>query len=145
MRLIPPEQIAALRANDRKRLAAMAAGASIPDPVPLVRLFNPCGAASWLAVELARDGDTLFGLADLGFGYPEPGCFSLREIAAVRLPFGLRILRDPGFATRFPFSVWLDAAQLTGGIVGAQRLLEFVGSATARRDPELPPSGNGGG
>lgn len=145
MRLIPPEQIAALRANDRKRHAAMAAGAPIPDPVPLVRLFNPCGAASWLATELDADGDTLFGLADLGFGYPEPGCFSLREIAAVRLPFGLRIWRDPGFATCFPFSVWLDAAQLTGGIVGAQRLLEFVGSATARRDPELPPSGNGGG
>jgi len=145
MCLIPPALIAALRAADRNRHAAMAAGAPTPDPVPLVKLFNPCGAATWLATELDRDGDTLFGLADLGFGYPELGCFSLSEIGAVRLPFGLRIARDPGFATRFPLSVWLDAAQLTGGIIGAPRLLDFVGSAAARRDPELPPSGPGGG
>lgn len=48
--------------------------------VPLLKLFNPVGAATWLASELDADGDTLFGLADLGFGCPELGSFSLAEI-----------------------------------------------------------------
>src|SRR3546814_3818998 len=65
-----------------------------PDPCPVVKFFNPLGAATWLATELGRDGDTLFGLADLGFGCPELGYFSLSEIRAVRLPYGLWIERD---------------------------------------------------
>jgi hypothetical protein len=39
----------------------------------LSRLFRDAvavAAATWLATELAEDGDTLFGLADLGFGWP---------------------------------------------------------------------------
>ena len=43
----------------------------------MVKLFNPLGAATWMATELDEDGDTLFGLADLGFGCPELGYFSL--------------------------------------------------------------------
>ena len=53
------------------------------DHVPLLKLFNPIGAATWLASELYEDGNTLFGLADLGFGCPEMGTFSLTEIASV--------------------------------------------------------------
>jgi hypothetical protein len=55
--------------------------AAEPDPVPVLKLFNPLGAATWLATELGEDGDTMFGLADLGFGCPELGYFSLSEIA----------------------------------------------------------------
>src|SRR3546814_7390594 len=73
-----------------------------PDPVPVLKLFNPLGAATWLATELYEDGDTLFGLADLGFGTPELGVFSLSEIAAVRLPYGMRIERDIGFESIHP-------------------------------------------
>jgi hypothetical protein len=145
MILLPPEIRYALRGNDINRHAAMAAGAPAPDPVPVVKLFNPCGAATWLATELASDGDTLFGLADLGFGYPELGCFSLREIGEVRLPFGLRIERDTGFETRFPLSVWAEAARRTGGIVGAQRLLEFASGVVANRNSELPDPPESGG
>ena len=61
------------------------------DHAPVVKLFNPVGAATWLASELDEDRDTLFGLADLGFGCPELGSFSLSEITSVRLPFGLGI------------------------------------------------------
>jgi Protein of unknown function (DUF2958) len=64
------------------------------DHAPVVKLFNPVCAATWLASELDQDGDTLFGLADLGFGCPELGRFSLAEIASVLLPFGLGIERD---------------------------------------------------
>ncbi|WP_442855158.1 DUF2958 domain-containing protein [Bradyrhizobium sp. CCGE-LA001] len=43
----------------------------------------------WLGTELDSDGDTPFGLADLG--EPELGSFSLAEMMAVRLPFDMGI------------------------------------------------------
>jgi len=85
MILLPPELRFALRANDINRRAAEQKGERF-DPVPVIKLFNPLGAATWLATELADDDDTLFGLADLGFGCPELGAFSLSDIASVRLP-----------------------------------------------------------
>ena len=93
------------------------------DPVPVVKFFNPCGAATWLATELDADGDTLFGLADLGFGCPELGSFSLAELASVRLPFGLRIERDLHFSTTHRLSEWAEAARRAGSIMEGQRLL----------------------
>src|SRR3546814_18971863 len=106
MILLTPELRYALRANDIARRAADRDGKSAPNPVPVVKLFNPVGAATWLATELADDGDTLFGLADLGFGCPELGRFSLSEIASVRLPYGLGLDRDLGFASHHPPPVW---------------------------------------
>jgi hypothetical protein len=94
-----------------------------PDHRPVVKFFNPVGAATWLATELDRDGDTLFGLADLGFGCPELGSFSLFEIGLVRLPFGLRIARDVDFRTAHPLSLWADTARRCGSIIGAQGAL----------------------
>lgn len=99
------------------------------DPVPVLRLFNPLGAATWLATELAEDGDSLFGLADLGFGCPELGTFSLREIASVRLPFGLSIERDLSFASLHPLSVWADTARRTGSILMAEAELRNAAAA----------------
>jgi hypothetical protein len=32
------------------------------DHVPVVKFFNPVGAATWLATELDEDHDTIFGL-----------------------------------------------------------------------------------
>lgn len=123
MILVTPELRFALRANDINRRAAQRDGQSKPDPVPVLKLFNPLGAATWLATELADDGDTLFGLADLGFGCPELGSFSLSEIAAVRLPYGMAIERDIGFETRFPLSRWADTARSAGSIVWTETLL----------------------
>jgi hypothetical protein len=120
MILLTPDLRAALRANDDARRAAMMADSAEPDPVPVLKLFNPVGAATWLATELYEDGDTLFGLADLGFGCPELGPFSLSEIASVRLPFGLGIERDEMFASAYPLSVWADAARKAGSILAAQ-------------------------
>ena len=79
MTLLPPDIAAALQSN--ARAAQLAELTSSPvDPVPLLKLFHPLSAATWLATELDDDGDTLFGLADLGFGTPELGSFSLSEI-----------------------------------------------------------------
>lgn len=91
------------------------------DHIPVVRFFNPFGAGTWLATELNEDGDILFGLADLG--YPELGSWSLSEMAAIRLPFGLGIERDLHFEGRYPISVWAEAARTAGSISAAERVL----------------------
>lgn len=105
----------------RAKLVANRTRCDLPghDPAPVLRLFSPVGAATWLATELSGDGDTLFGLADLGFGCPELGYFSLGEIAGVRLPFGLRIERDERFSSDIPLSRWVDAALMHGSITAA--------------------------
>jgi hypothetical protein len=113
----------ALRASDMNRRAARRDEKPDPDAVPVLKLFNPLGAATWLATELDCYDDTLFGLADLGFGCPELGYFSLSEIASVRLPFGLGIERDLGFETPFPLSRWADTARRAGSILWAETLL----------------------
>ena len=110
-----------------RRLAANAVRAGVADhkPAPVLKLFNPMGPATWLATEIGSDDDTLFGLADLGFGCPELGYFSLREIAAIRLPFGLTIERDTEFSTDVPLSRWADEARASRSIIAAER--EFRG------------------
>lgn len=114
-----------LTADLRAALAANAAAAALQpnhDPLPLVKLFSPIGPATWLATELHEDG-TLFGLADLGFGCPELGYFSLQEIEAIRLPFGLGIERDLSFSSRHRLSEWSAAARASGSIQVAEAWL----------------------
>ncbi|MBT2188629.1 DUF2958 domain-containing protein [Sphingobium nicotianae] len=135
MILLTPDLRFALRANAINHRAAQRDEKPEPDPVPVLKLFNPVGAATWLATELDEDGDTLFGLADLGFGCPELGYFSLSEIASVRLPFGLCIEQDIAFATPHSLSVWADAARRTGSILSAQQELRSAGVN------QLPPRG----
>lgn len=122
MKLLTPALEAQLRANLTARIDAAARGQREPDPLPVVRLFSPVGAATWLATEIDADG-IFFGLADLGFGCPELGSFALAELEAVRLPFGLTIERDLHFTPRHPLSAYAEAARRAGSIVlGEQRL-----------------------
>jgi hypothetical protein len=100
------------------------------DHVPVVKFFNPLGEGVWLATELDADGDTLFGLADLGF--PELGSFSLEELTSIVLPFGMGIERDILFTGDFPISVWAEAAREAGSIRAAERIL--YRAASPRRD-----------
>jgi hypothetical protein len=115
MILLTPELFDRLLANGRQ---------CDVDHVPVVKFFNPLGAATWLATELDEDGDTLFGLADLGFGCPELGSFSLTEMASVRLPLGLGIERDLWFDGTFPISIYAAAARTAGRIVLDEDLLQ---------------------
>lgn len=139
MILLTPELRVALRANDIARRAAVIGGQAEPDPIPLVKFFNPLGAATWLATELDADDDTLFGLADLGFGTPELGSFSLSEMASVRLPFGMGIERDIAFATTHRLSTWAEWSRRAGSILWAETLLRRAASRPP--DDELPPTG----
>ncbi|SEK02113.1 Protein of unknown function [Sphingobium sp. AP50] len=126
MTLLELEHIETLRANALAHQAAQAEGTDEPDHRPVVKLFNPVGAATWLVTEMDEDGDTLFGLADLGFGCPELGSFSLAEFQSVRLPFGMTIERDIGFAPMAPISFWSRYARLTGSIINAEATLREI-------------------
>ncbi|MET0309273.1 MAG: DUF2958 domain-containing protein [Sphingomonas sp.] len=131
MGLLTPELRAALRGQ---------AGSDAGDKRPLVKLFHPMGAATWLASELDEDGDTLFGLADLGFGCPELGYFSLAEIESLRLPFGLRIERDLHFSTSVSLSDWAAWARKAGSILSAEALLRRARDTAGDLADRFPPS-----
>ncbi len=122
---LPHAILSALRANARASRLHEQRDERF-DPFPVVKFFNPVGAATWIATELYDDGDTLFGLADLGFGCPEMGVFSLTEIAGVRLPFGLFIERDEHFEPLAPLSLWSDTARRMGAIVLAEAELRRI-------------------
>ena len=121
------------------RAVLIANGQTRGDHVPVVKFFSPVGAATWLFSELDADGDSLFGLCDLGFGCPELGSASLAEIAAVTLPFGLTIERDLCFEGRFPLTIYADAARLAGSITEDEARLEAAAAAHAKENPALPP------
>lgn len=137
MILMSPAIRFALRANSRTA-RIMAERDQRFDPVPVIKLFNPLGPATWIATELDDDGDTLFGLADLGVGCPELGTFSLREIASVRLSLGLAIERDLTFESVHPLSVWADAARRTGSILIAEAELRNAGTSSPSGIPSPP-------
>lgn len=59
-------------------------GESASDMQPVVKFFHPYGAGTWLFTELDEDGDRLFGLCDLGMGFPELGYASLQEMTELR-------------------------------------------------------------
>lgn len=111
MILLTPELRAQLVANGRDPNA---------DHVPVVKFFNPIGRGVWLANQLEDNGDILFGIADLGFGTPEAGSFSLGELAGLHLPFEMGIERDILFETRTPLSLWRQTARRLGCLRAAQ-------------------------
>jgi hypothetical protein len=125
----------------RPRLLANGAAGTETDPVPVVKFFDPCGAATWLITEMMPDEpDILFGLCDLGMGYPELGTVSLSELQSVRGLLGLGIERDLWFRPRFTLAAYAEAASHLGRITEAEQEL----SAAARRlglpdHAELPP------
>lgn len=124
MQLITPELREQLLANGERRGQ---------DHVPVLKLFNPVGAATWLVSEMdPEDNDYLFGLADLGFGFPELGGISLSELQEYRGPLGLGIERDLYFTARHPISVYAEAARMARRIVETGPMLEEA--ARNRRD-----------
>jgi hypothetical protein len=60
---------------------------------PVVKLFNPMGAGTWLITDMDERG-IMFGLCDLGVGCPELGNVALSELEELLLPFNMGIERD---------------------------------------------------
>ena len=116
MKLITEEQKTQLLANsaEARRDPLNIDGA---DFKPVVKLFDPSGAATWLLTELDPDNEHLaFGLADLGFGCPELGYIDLAEIASVRNRFGLAIERDIHFEAENTIAEYAEDARSRGYI-----------------------------
>ncbi len=116
MKLLTDEQRRKLLDNGHRQAAVR----GTPDELdfrPVVKLFTPDAGATWLLTELDADGDTAFGLCDLGMGCPELGSVSLAEIGEVRGRLGLPVERDRYFVATAPLSIYADAASAAGRIV----------------------------
>jgi hypothetical protein len=84
MKLLTSAQRAKLLDNGRRQAAVKGTPTEI-DFFPVVKLFDPCGAATWLLTEIDPDEETVaWGLCDLGMGFPEFGTVSLTELAVSR-------------------------------------------------------------
>ena len=104
------------------------------DHFPVVKLFNPCGAATWLisAIE-PGDPDILFGLCDLGLGFPELGSVRLSELESVRGRLGLGIERDLHFEAKYPLIVYAEAASAAEVITTSSEQLAAAAERVRRR------------
>ena len=110
--LITDKQREQLLANGRAR----AQGQRL-DPQPIVKLFTPDAHAIWLLTELdPEDGDTAFGLCDLGLGTPELRHFRLSELASIRGPLNQPIERDLYFTPQRSLSEYARIARDNGSI-----------------------------
>lgn len=85
------------------------------DHAPVVKFFDPWGSATWLITEMSHDEDTLFGLCDLGFGTPELGYVSLRELRSTK-KLGHGIERDRYWKADKPLSHYTREARSAGRI-----------------------------
>ena len=119
MILIPDELRPKLLANGNHR---------DHDHVPLIKLFDPASAAAWLISEMQPyDDDILFGLCDLGLGFPELGTVSLAELQDVG-----RIRRDPSFVGQHPLSVYAEAARVQRAITIVPAVLNAAAARLRR-------------
>ena len=111
--LITEDERVLLLANGKAR----AAGQDV-DPLPVVRLFTPDAHATWLLASLdPADGDTAFGIMDVGIGMPELGEIRLSDLASIVGPNKLPVMRDRYFKAVRPLSEYLRLAQENGSIV----------------------------
>lgn len=106
--------------DERRQLqdhgAARVAGQAI-DPQPVVRLFTPDAHATWLLASLSpADGDTAYGLIDLGIGMPELGEIKLSDLASIVGPRQQPVMRDRYFQAARSLSEYTRLAQENGSI-----------------------------
>lgn len=88
-----------------------------PDFIPVVKLFTPDAAATWLLTELDPSTEILFGLCDLGIGFPELGYVSLAELKSIRGALGLPVERDRYFTADKTLSAYASEASEKGRII----------------------------
>lgn len=95
---------------------------------PVVKLFDPAGAGTWLISEMDPEcEDYLFGLADLGMDCAELGTILLSELVDAPRMFGLGIERDRFFEAKYPLIVYARAGWAARRIVERGPELERLG------------------
>ena len=123
--------------TDDLRKALLNNGA-VPDGTdhkPVVKFFTPDAGATWLITEMYPDDpDILFGLCDLGLGFPELGTVSLSELKSVRGRLNLPVERDLHFEATHTLSVYAEAARLAGGIVENRQSLDSAAVRLAQEN-----------
>ena len=118
MDLFPKDILNKLIANGRANKARLEAGEDTIDHPPVVKLFTPDGAATWLLSEIdPEEPDIAFGLCDLGVGCPELGSVRISEIESARGPLGMPIERDIHFKAKHRLTTYADQAREAGRIV----------------------------
>ena len=107
--------------DERKQLLAHGqarVGGEAIDPLPVARLFTPDAHLIWLLAALdPADGDTAWGLIDLGLGMPELGSVKLSDLASIVGPRQQPVMRDRYFQAARPLSEYLRLAQENGSIL----------------------------
>lgn len=92
-------------------------GGETVDMKPVVKIFNPLGAATWLLSEIDPDEPSVaFGLCDLGFGTPELGSVSIDELIGYRSRIGTRLERDVHFVAKKTLTEYWEEARAAGAI-----------------------------
>ena len=111
--LITAEARAQLLAHGQARVAGQDT-----DLLPVVRLFTPDAHVTWLLASLdPADGDTAYGLIDLGLGMPELGHVKLSDLASIVAPRQQPVMRDRYFKAARTLSDYARLAQANGSIV----------------------------
>lgn len=97
---------------------AAAARGEQRDPPPVVKLFTLDAHATWLLSELdPEDGDTAFGLCDVGIGMPELGKVRISDLASIVGPLKLPVERDLYFVAKRTLSDYARLARINGSII----------------------------
>lgn len=117
MELLTAEIKAQLLENGRRNAEHITDDGDTIDFEPVVKLFTPDAACTWLLTEINPDDpDIAFGLCDLGAGFPELGYVSLSELGSLRGKLGLPVERDLWFRADKRLSAYADEAHRLGCI-----------------------------
>jgi hypothetical protein len=85
MKLVSPELL--------ERFAEIGNQYENENPLFIAKFFNPCGSQTYYASEYDPETKTSYGYIT-GMYVDEWGTFSITELEALQLPFGLKIERD---------------------------------------------------
>ncbi len=101
----------------------MQANWNMPDSItknnlePVVKLFHAYGRGTWLFTEWDEESDQLFGLCDLGMGFPELGYACLGEMQHMQNRFGWQMIeRDTSWSANMTLGEYADKARREQGI-----------------------------
>ena len=114
MELITRAQFAQLLLNGE----AQVADPDNFDPKPVIKLFNPVGAGTWLLASVdPQYPDIAYGLCDLGMQSPELGTVSIEELTHFKGVLQLGIERDIHWLADKTLNEYAEQARLARNIV----------------------------
>ena len=95
------------------------------DHAPEVKLFTQYGKGIWLLSELDEINNIAFGICDLGQGTPELSYVSIEHLESIKhARLKIRMIEtDPHFVSKYPMSVYLEAAKANKRITEDDALL----------------------